>query len=49
MYRLGWRGLVFISDDNFIGHKGRTRAILEQLTPWMKEHGEPFGFWTRPR
>lgn len=45
--RLGFRGTVFISDDNFIGNKDHTRAILERLIPWMKSHGEPFGFWTQ--
>ncbi|MFI5329996.1 MAG: B12-binding domain-containing radical SAM protein, partial [Desulfobaccales bacterium] len=47
LYRLGWRGGVFICDDNFIGNKDRARAILGQLTPWMKEHHDPFGFWTQ--
>lgn len=47
LYRLGWRREVFISDDNFIGNRQHALAILEQLTPWMKSHGEPFGFWTQ--
>jgi radical SAM superfamily enzyme YgiQ (UPF0313 family) len=47
IYNLGWRREIFISDDNFIGHKGHARAILDRLTPWMKSHGEPFGFWTQ--
>ncbi len=47
LYRLGWRGGVFICDDNFIGNKDHTRAILGQLTPWMKEHDDPFGYWTQ--
>jgi radical SAM superfamily enzyme YgiQ (UPF0313 family) len=47
LYRLGWRGEVFISDDNFIGHRQHALAILTQLIPWMKGHGEPFGFWTQ--
>lgn len=47
LYRLGWRREVFFSDDNFIGNKDHARAILNRLIPWMKDHGEPFSFWTR--
>lgn len=47
LYQLGWRREVFISDDNFIGNRQHALAILEQLIPWMKSHGEPFGFWTQ--
>lgn len=47
IYRLGFRGLVFVSDDNFIGNKDHARAILDLLIPWSKSHGEPFGFWTQ--
>jgi radical SAM superfamily enzyme YgiQ (UPF0313 family) len=47
LYRLGWRGAVFISDDNFIGNKDHARAILNRLIPWMQAHGEPFSFWTQ--
>ena len=47
LYRLGWRREVFICDDNFIGNKDQARAILQQLIPWSKNHGEPFAFWTQ--
>ena len=47
LYNLGWRREVFICDDNFIGNQTHARAILEKLIPWMKSHGEPFGFWTQ--
>ncbi len=47
LYRLGWWGLVFISDDNFIGNKTHARAILRELTPWSKSRGEPFVFNTQ--
>jgi radical SAM superfamily enzyme YgiQ (UPF0313 family) len=47
LYRLGWRRMVFIADDNFIGNKEHARAILNKLIAWMKNHGEPFGFWTQ--
>lgn len=47
LYRLGWRSEVFISDDNFIGNPAHARALLHELIPWMKSHGEPFVFWTQ--
>jgi radical SAM superfamily enzyme YgiQ (UPF0313 family) len=47
LYRLGWRGDVFIADDNFIGHKPHARALLAELIPWIESHGRPFGFITQ--
>ena len=47
LFNLGWRGPVLISDDNFIGNKTHAKAILDKLIPWMKEHDEPFFFWTQ--
>ncbi len=47
IYRLGWRGPIFVSDDNFIGNKTHARAILRELIPWSKSRGEPFGFTTQ--
>jgi radical SAM superfamily enzyme YgiQ (UPF0313 family) len=47
LYRLGWNGLVFVSDDNFIGSKTSARAILQEILTWSKTHGEPFGFITQ--
>jgi radical SAM superfamily enzyme YgiQ (UPF0313 family) len=47
LYRLGARGSVFICDDNFIGSKKHARAFLQELTPWLRSRGEPFGFLTQ--
>ena len=47
LYRLGASGEVFICDDNFIGDKKHARAILQELTPWMKSRGAPFTFYTQ--
>jgi radical SAM superfamily enzyme YgiQ (UPF0313 family) len=47
LYNLGWRGEVFICDDNFIGNQTHARAILNKLIPWQASHGEPFSFWTQ--
>jgi radical SAM superfamily enzyme YgiQ (UPF0313 family) len=47
LHRLGWRGEIFICDDNFIGNPAHARAILKRVIPWMKQHDEPFVFWTQ--
>ncbi|MFC1836348.1 B12-binding domain-containing radical SAM protein [Thermodesulfobacteriota bacterium] len=44
---LGWRGEVFICDDNFIGSKKHARGILAKLTPWLEANGKPFAFMTQ--
>jgi radical SAM superfamily enzyme YgiQ (UPF0313 family) len=46
LYDLGWRRSIFMVDDNFIGNKKNVKAFLEQLKPWMIEHGYPFSFAT---
>ncbi|NEO38003.1 MAG: B12-binding domain-containing radical SAM protein [Moorea sp. SIOASIH] len=42
LYNLGWRLPVFIVDDNFIGNKRHVKLLLQELAPWMAEHGYPF-------
>lgn len=46
LYALGWRGSVFMVDDNFIGNKRNVKLLLQQLKPWMQEHQYPFSFGT---
>lgn len=43
---LGWRGTVFIVDDNFIGNKKNVRALLPELADWQKRNGYPFSLLT---
>ncbi|HSQ24489.1 MAG TPA: B12-binding domain-containing radical SAM protein [Pyrinomonadaceae bacterium] len=43
---LGWRGTVFIVDDNFIGNKKNVRQLLPEVAKWQKAHGYPFSFIT---
>jgi len=43
---LGWRGTVFIVDDNFIGNKKNVRQLLPALARWQKENGYPFELLT---
>jgi radical SAM superfamily enzyme YgiQ (UPF0313 family) len=47
IFDLGWRGTIFIGDDNFIGSRNKALAILEGITSWQEAHGEPFGFVTQ--
>lgn len=44
--RAGWRGTVFIVDDNFIGNKKSVKRLLPELARWQEEHGCPFTFLT---
>jgi radical SAM superfamily enzyme YgiQ (UPF0313 family) len=46
IYELGWRGTVFIVDDNFIGNKGKIKRMLRRLIEWMQAHEYPFEFIT---
>lgn len=43
---LGWRGGVFLVDDNFIGNKPNVKKLLPDLLTWQQEHGFPFWFDT---
>ena len=42
----GWRGTVFIVDDNFIGNKREVRKFLPDLIEWSERHNFPFSFLT---
>jgi radical SAM superfamily enzyme YgiQ (UPF0313 family) len=46
IYGLGWRGTVFIVDDNFIGNKKNVKALLPDLVKWMRDHKFPFTLYT---
>jgi radical SAM superfamily enzyme YgiQ (UPF0313 family) len=43
---LGWRGTVFIVDDNFIGNKKNVRTLLPELAQWQKRNNYPFTLLT---
>jgi radical SAM superfamily enzyme YgiQ (UPF0313 family) len=47
LYRLGWRGPIFVADDNFIGNKQHARDTLEQMIQWQESRGKPFSFFTQ--
>ncbi len=46
LYDKGWRGSVFIVDDNFIGNKRSVKEMLSEVINWQKEHDYPFTFLT---
>lgn len=46
LYDLGWRGSLFVVDDNFIGNQRNVKRLLRALIPWMQEHDYPFSFMT---
>jgi radical SAM superfamily enzyme YgiQ (UPF0313 family) len=44
--RVGWRGPLFVVDDNFIGNKKNVRRLLPELAEWHDRNGKPFSFVT---
>ena len=46
LHATGWRGLVFIVDDNFIGNKRNVRLLMPDLVEWSEAHARPFSFIT---
>lgn len=47
LYKLKWRGPVFIVDDNFIGNKKKIKYdLLPAMKSWMQKHKYPFVFNT---
>jgi len=46
LYELGWRGGLFLVDDNFIGNKRDAQRLLTSVAEWQKERGYPFQIYT---
>jgi len=46
LYEAGWRGNLFIVDDNFIGNKANVKKMLPRLIGWQKSHKYPFALLT---
>ena len=42
LYRLGWRGPLFLVDDNFIGNKREAMDLLPVIAEWQRSRGYPF-------
>jgi radical SAM superfamily enzyme YgiQ (UPF0313 family) len=46
LFQLGWRKILFIVDDNFIGNHKRALELAERLQEWSAARGRPFLFVT---
>src|SRR6185503_1573622 len=46
LFRVGWRGTVFVVDDNFIGNKRNVKRLMPDLIEWQEKNGRPFFFLT---
>ena len=44
--RIGWRGTVFVVDDNFIGNKRNVKNLLPDLVAWQEKNDFPFSLLT---
>lgn len=44
LYDAGWRGTIFIVDDNLIGNIPRIKATLPQVIDWQEKHEYPYKF-----
>ena len=42
----GWKDMVFIVDDNFIGNRQRTKALLHAMIEWRRRTRTQIGFLT---
>jgi radical SAM superfamily enzyme YgiQ (UPF0313 family) len=42
----GYRGPLFIVDDNFIGNKARVKTLLQEIKVWQRLHSYPFTLFT---
>jgi radical SAM superfamily enzyme YgiQ (UPF0313 family) len=46
LYAAGWRGNLFVVDDNFIGNKKNVKTMLPMLIEWQIKHKYPFAITT---
>jgi len=42
----GWKDMVFVVDDNFIGNKKQTKALLREIIEWRTRTRAQMGFLT---
>lgn len=46
LYEGGWRGSLFVVDDNFIGNRAEVRRLLDRLAAWQAARRFPFSLYT---
>lgn len=46
VYQHGFRGSLFVVDDNFIGNKKLVKELLPAVERWQNKNNFPFGFFT---
>ena len=46
LYYTGYRGSLFIVDDNFIGNKSKVKIILKKIIAWLEANKKPFTLLT---
>ncbi|MDR3672811.1 MAG: radical SAM protein [Holophaga sp.] len=46
LFDQGWRGSLFVVDDNFIGNRKEVRELLPELARWQEQHHRPFSLFT---
>jgi radical SAM superfamily enzyme YgiQ (UPF0313 family) len=46
VYNTGFRGSLFIVDDNFVGNKNKVKELLRPLAGWQRNHRYPFSVST---
>ena len=46
VYKTGFRGALFLVDDNFVGNKRVVKELLRKIVEWQREKAYPFSFLT---
>lgn len=46
LFQGGWRGSLFVVDDNFIGNRAQVRRLLPDLSRWQQQRRYPFSLFT---
>ena len=46
IYAAGFRGMLFLVDDNFIGNKRAAKTMLPEVAGWMRAKNFPFDIYT---
>jgi radical SAM superfamily enzyme YgiQ (UPF0313 family) len=47
IFDTGFRGHVFLADDNLIGNQRMARQLLAEIGAWQKAHDHPFQLYTQ--